>query len=408
LVNRFWWGKTPDFCHAEAAAAIEKVWPAVERLRFIHPPATPPLDPEPWERQYSMSDLPGLFAESDAGQQPDAQEMAVRLAQLAVYSITHEEIIPVYRELLEKHGKDSAFLQGRQAQAFMATLDTIATNAPAEALAGLRPVPVGRGSSDEKPDLIRADDPEAYPNTVGAHQIEIQRLATRLREIVTEGTNVKPRGGYPEGLRLNLRVAMQAEADPRLLARVFQRPAIPKRPDLLVMAFVDVSGSMRGEKASQSFAGLCILREACRLAGLPLSIFSFTGQAQLLEHWRDNSKPAREAALASILSPRGGTRIMAPLEAASAHASESHHHSPVSILITDGQDGNEDETRAMIDDLESKGHRLIGIGLGPETEALADLLPGSATGISPSDFPDALGQLLQDAVADAYGQSTTR
>ncbi len=195
---------------------------------------------------------------------------------------------------------------------------------------------------------------------------------------------------------------MQAEADPRILGELWRRPHVPKRPDPLFVLVLDASGSMEGENAAQSFAGAVILREACRLNGLPLSIIRFSTQAFLLESWRDRFADANIPAMARLLSPGGTTNLVSALDFADRHAEESGYRHPVFLVMSDGGPVDPPLVKAKVDALLANGTSVLGIGLGPGTKFLADLVPGARTDIWPAEFPDALAGLLEESVAGIY------
>ncbi|MFM7181954.1 MAG: hypothetical protein ACKO2G_10890, partial [Verrucomicrobiales bacterium] len=103
VIHRVWSGTVPEGFHPDGKAAVEEVWPSVERILNLHPPIEAPLDATPWEAAYKATDLPLIFSAEDAVSPPDAMEMAVRLAQLSVWQETFTHILPVYNRLLARH-----------------------------------------------------------------------------------------------------------------------------------------------------------------------------------------------------------------------------------------------------------------------------------------------------------------
>jgi Mg-chelatase subunit ChlD len=401
IVNRAWWGSTPDCCHPDAAAAIEEVWPSVEAVIATHPPLQAPMDPQPWVDAYRASDLPALFAGADVLAEPPAMEMAVRLAQLKAWQITCTSILPVFERLLQQYGRDGSFLAQRQAMAFQRMLQQI----QAHGIPDADSINPGRGDGGE----LDEDDeplplgPAVYHEVANRHAAEIHRLANSLLELAATEGRLKLRGRHSSGTHINLRTAVQAEADARLLTTVWQRPHVPVRPDPHFIVLVDGSSSMRGQNAVETFAGIVILREACRIASLPLSIIRFNSWAEVLESWSEQVSDANIPDIAGLLTPKGLTAMDDGLELAAQLISADDFRHPLVLVISDGKPNDEDAARAMIESMIEDRITILGLGLGPETAYLEDLVPDAKTNVSPAELPEVLASQVGEAMAALYG-----
>ena len=401
IVHRAWWGQDPDWCHEEAKAAIAEVWPSVTRIMETHPLLQAPLDVEKWQTAYESTDLPILFANEDMLGEPDAMEISVRLAQLAVWQETHQHVLPVFEQLLQKFGfKDApAFGVG------IIVIGSRRTRVPQEWLRMVRELERKKNPAvivKKREEDLRHIEYEYYARDRGRYAAEIRRLARSLLDIATSEGKLKLAGAHASGSHVHLRRAIQAEADPRQLSRVWQKPAVPRRPDPHVILSVDSSASMADGNVEHSFAGVVILREACRLAGVPLSIIHFKCSAQLIESWDQRAPEKNIRPLVDALQPDGSTNMLEALKIARDHEDEAGHRDGIHIVISDGEPDELVPTRDFVQTMLGEKRVVIGLGLGPETRPLVSVIPGATVNLRPEELPDCLSFSLREAMAELY------
>ena len=78
--------------------------------------------------------------------------------------------------------------------------------------------------------------------------------------------------------------------------------------------------------------------------------------------------------------------------------SSSNRHRHLWIL-SDGDTHDPDDTRLKLRAIRRDGVRVHGLGLGPESTEIADLIPGSPVNLTPNQLPAVLANLLQSQVA---------
>ncbi len=66
------------------------------------------------------------------------------------------------------------------------------------------------------------------------------------------------------------------------------------------------------------------------------------------------------------------------------------------FVLSDGEPDNPAATAVAVARLAPIGITAIGLGLGPQTDGLAQIFPQAATGIVPADLPACLGRLLAE------------
>ncbi|NBU29665.1 MAG: VWA domain-containing protein [Caulobacteraceae bacterium] len=222
-----------------------------------------------------------------------------------------------------------------------------------------------------------------------------------LRHLIAENRS-RWRRHLPGGQRLDLRVAMQFEADPRLHDRLWMRRILPHRPDPAFLALVDVSGSMRGQKAEATFASLVLLREVCLRCGIPLTVIAFGCGARILQHPHAPDNADTHRSLHCVLqaeAPR--TDMHEGLKLAARELSRCPCAHRYLWLFSDGVPDDEAATRAALAGIRQDITSLIALGLGSGTEPLAGLIPGAQVNLTPQELPRSVARLFQTEILAA-------
>lgn len=408
MIFREWWGKLPDCIHPEAATAIDEVWPSLMRAVASHPTLMPPCDETPWRDAYASCDLGLVFEKPDSIEPPDIMEMTTRLAQMRTCQEIHMHILPVFERLLEKHGRNGEFLRSRYIQDLIAALESSTHDGRGSGIVHIKgrgkPKPRGTGSGGDVADDESARDEVAgrYNKACTHYNSEIDRLSRRLRDLLAVEGRLRIKGAYESGTRINLRRAIQGEADPRALSTVWQRAHAPKRPDPLVILQVDCSASMSGLNSEQSFRACVIVIEACQHVGVPISIIGFNSHATMLKHWNTNLGDGNREDLHPLVSPRGNTDMEHALTIAREHAEDARFKNVIHIIVSDGMPDFVPSCQENVGGLIALGQCVIGLGLGKGTEGLADIIPDAAVDLQPGDLPEILAARIESALGALY------
>ena len=393
ILTRWWFGEAVGPMGGEARQALDSVWPAIERVLEALPPSPDALGDV--SRAYARSPVSRCYTVLDEQIPPDTFEQAIRMAQYKMWSIVHQDILPVYLRLLPQEDN-----LGKSLLDYFSLLEEAISSRhllgspPSENAARSNLYTrLRRRDRNESPLAPTGQDP--YLRAWREQYAAIELLADNLLRLFQARGRSRLRAGCPWGTRLDLRAAMRLEADPQLYDRLWSRPLVPERIDPHFSVVIDRSGSMRGERIEQTFRGAVLLCEVCRRVGLPLNIYAFGSQADRLLHHDETLSSGVRAGLGSLPeSAHGGTNLTAALELVAADVASSPYQDRFVFLLSDGEPDHAESAREQIARLAEDDITLVGLGLGPETLRLRELLPHSRVNLSASELPGALATLL--------------
>ncbi len=435
----------------------------------------PDLDPAPLgsdlARRYSTEVWPRLSHDAPRSL-PSAREQAVRLKALEAMRLAEAEILPVARELMEGDiARLTALLQGDRAlqrtageaarsgnpqvlqEIFVRALDqAIAAEAP-PASEGLRKLSMdlieswlngwrgggraspllGPGDSREgegkggdgrpappppKPPLRLPAGTSAYDRALAQVASQIDLLTRHIEDVLRPVRRLREGRDFPSGSKLNMRRVMAWEADPRLYDKLWLRKTIPGRRGTAMSLLVDLSGSMRGEKAEAALAGTILVSEVLARLGVPFAVNGFQDVLIPFCDFGEGLTSEVRNGLGQLPGEVDGTRSGGNnqplynddgpclLEAAEGLLERSETDR-VLIVVSDGRPegrrSNEADLRRAIGSLRALGPELtlVGLGLGPGTDHVSRFYPESIANIPVARFADEIGGLLQRTLLGA-------
>ena len=239
----------------------------------------------------------------------------------------------------------------------------------------------------------------------------INPLYIRLKKFFLPERHPKWQRGYPTGSRLDLEKAMQAEADPRYLEKIWERKTIPHKFDYRFSILVDLSGSMGGEKIEETFKGVVVLAEVLEKLGIQYEILGFSDSSKIFKGWREKlNRESRDNLAAMKDWGRGGTATTEATRKAYAELSKNLGKDNFLITLTDGHPNNSDSLKQELTKIvEEKKVKLVGIGLGPGTEFVNDFYKAAFSlekikvteeerRQGQKDFAEAFADLLEDMI----------
>jgi chemotaxis protein histidine kinase CheA len=245
----------------------------------------------------------------------------------------------------------------------------------------------------------------------------IDDLYKRLLKIFIPQRHPRWEKGYPSGGRLDLLKAMQFEADKTKYQELWERKTIPRKIDYRFSLLVDLSGSMEGEKIKETFKGVIVLAEVLNHLGIKFNILGFQDIPISFKDFRENLDRSKRNLLSGMLkevkneNPGGNNRAEYNsdgfcLQETAKELEKNKGKDNFLIVLSDGlpvpdkaHSGEEYELSHIISQIKKrKIIKLIGLGLGPETEHVKDYYPVSLPNIKVEDLPKTLAQLLEDMI----------
>jgi hypothetical protein len=226
------------------------------------------------------------------------------------------------------------------------------------------------------------------------------RLGDELLRVLVPRQRMRWSAGHPWGPRLELRRAMQFEADPQAYRSLWCRPVLPHRRDPAVLLLVDRSASMRHDGLiDRAFEGTVLLTEVCRRIGVPASVWSFANLVREELEWDAViDGPARRRLGLLPDTCDGNTDMAAALTVVGRRFAVRHGDPKLLFVISDGEPDKHDATLAAVSRLEADGIVTVGLGLGPGTAGLARFFQNAVTEIPPERLVDHLADLLGEAI----------
>jgi cobaltochelatase CobT len=243
---------------------------------------------------------------------------------------------------------------------------------------------------------------------------QIERLVRELERVLIPTRRLGMRSGYPSGRRLDLRRAMAFAADVRQHDRLWSRPTIPRRRDAVFLLLVDLSGSMRGEKTEAALAGTWMLAGSLSRLEVPFAIYGFQDVIIPFIPFGLTREEEIRPALAGLPEEVNGARlggnncpeynddgpcVFAAAEELLAQPGREHVLIVVSDGLPEGRRSTPDNLHRAVAELTPvRGLRLVGIGLGANTEHVRDFYPESIANVKPERLADEIGGLLRRAL----------
>ncbi|MBI5229948.1 MAG: hypothetical protein HY981_01460 [Candidatus Magasanikbacteria bacterium] len=240
-------------------------------------------------------------------------------------------------------------------------------------------------------------------------------LFNRIHKIFLPKRHPRWQKGKPTGSRLDLAMAMQFKADRNLYDKLWERKTIPKKVDYCFTLLVDLSGSMQGKKIQQTFRGVVLMAEVLNRLGIKTELLGFQDEVIVYKNSNENLTPAIRTRMMVMLREveNSGEHNQAfynsdgyCLEEASQRLHEQKSKDSFLVVFSDGQpapdaahSGDEYGLTTVVEKVRTQTRqKLIGVGLGPDTEHVATYYPTSLPNADILTLPQLLGDLLEDMI----------
>jgi hypothetical protein len=241
---------------------------------------------------------------------------------------------------------------------------------------------------------------------------QIERLTRHIEEILQPVQRLREGRGFPSGHKLDLRRLMAYEADPRIYNKLWLRKSIPQRRRAVVSLLVDLSGSMQGAKTEAALAGTVLLAECLHRLSVPFAVNGFQDVLVPLCDFGAGLGPDVRMAIGQLplevegRRPHGnnmprynddGPCLLEAAEGLLARNEADRLLIVVSDGLPEGRRSNEGDLRNAVQQLSSLGRqlKLVGIGLGPQTDHVSKYYPESIANVPLERFADEIGGLLE-------------
>jgi uncharacterized protein YegL len=211
----------------------------------------------------------------------------------------------------------------------------------------------------------------------------IDRLAEEFLHLFATTSRDKFQRQRNSGERLDIRLAMQAQADPRLHDKLWIRRQHHARFDPLVVLALDCSGSMEGANFNAAFDGVVLLSEVCLRAGIPMALWTFNNEIhQILRPHGQSDSTARQRRIDHLRTQcGGGTEMDTALERIFSSPELHQFTHPLVFVLGDGCPSDKSSTLARIAKFDAAEIPLIGLGIGPDTAEMSSLFKNAIVGL---------------------------
>ncbi len=242
-----------------------------------------------------------------------------------------------------------------------------------------------------------------------------QAMYRELEEIFHPKTKAKVRL-KASGARVNLGAYIKWETQ-RMVGKIkpikfFESMERPQKRNFAFTLLVDLSGSMRGEKIAQTMNAIVAISEVFNRLGIHFEILGFQDQVIVFKKFSETLNETVRKKISGmddeVFGKNSGGHNKPSynddgpclLEAAKGLTSQSCQDKFL-IVLSDGLPAGRRSTSADLETAvksirDQRRVHLIALGLGEDTEHVADYYPVSLPNIKAQELPDVLPELLED------------
>ncbi|MBN2800778.1 MAG: hypothetical protein JXX28_16675 [Deltaproteobacteria bacterium] len=418
-----WWHGVPNPTVApRPALALERTREARQAVIAQRPPTSAEITLDDLVR-YRASPVHTLYAPQDAHLPPDALEQLIRVSAYEAYRLLWTGVVPEYLALLRASAGSDRDRQREESRLLEQLGEHRAAGRRGRAPTRDSAPQGGEPSVTELDDETRRalDDAIAPPPTDSyeAAARDVAPLADRtvaaLERVLRPASYPQWLPGYPNGSRVDLRVAMRVEIDAGAYTQMWQRKTLPTKHDPAFLLLLDLSGSMDGDRIRHGFRGVVLLAEVLERLQIPFAVYGFQDRLIPFKDPQTPLDPTTKARIGEMPREVTGTRpqghnhpqhnwdATALLRAARALQDfpASDHYL---IAVSDGQPtGPSPDPSAQLHkavrSVMADGVHLVGMGLGPETGHVRAYYPHHAANVPLHAFPETLMGVLEPLIA---------
>jgi hypothetical protein len=271
----------------------------------------------------------------------------------------------------------------------------------------------------DRKEAVESPASDIYENAYKEVHDMDEKLYRRLEEIFSPNVKrtMKLRSS---GSRINLPAVYKWEASrgagvKNLDNRIFESVHLPEKKDYAFTLLVDLSGSMREyNKIQETFKAVVLLAEVLNRLGIPNEILGFQdeiiGFKKFDQKMIDSIRKKMSGMIAEVKSsnPGGHNRSNwnddGPCLADASKSLESQQAKEKFLLVfSDGQPAgsrsNDYDLHDAVENIITKtNQKLVGLGLGQETEHVQTFYPTALPNINVRELPEVLSALMEDMI----------
>lgn len=243
----------------------------------------------------------------------------------------------------------------------------------------------------------------------------IDALEGDLRELFVARRANKWHSGFRTGKRIDIKKRMQEKAlgvSP-IESKAWQKREVPQEKDYAITLLVDLSGSMRGQKISETFKGAVALAEVLNRLSINTEILGFNDR--LYEYQAYGQDMSQEIRDRMGTMPREVSTERArynddgwALEEASERLARQKATEKFLFVLSDGAPepssqhaGPRYELGTIVKKImDGSDQKLIGLGIGQGTEHVSRFYPNSIANINVAEMPEKLADVIREAIAN--------
>lgn len=279
-----------------------------------------------------------------------------------------------------------------------------------------RPVPTFDVSDvRNKLESLLAPNPEAYDNVMREVLPLINQLENDLREIFVERRARGWKSGHKFGKKIDLKRRIQEKAKDvsAFESRAWQKRELPTEKDYAITLLVDLSGSMRGTKITETFKAVVVLAEVLNALSIKTEILGFNDRIHDFQDFDARLTDDTRRKIGDMLREVDSERARYnddgwALKEASARLAREDAEEKFLIALSDGRPeessahgGSEFELHRVVKEiLEKTDQKLIGLGIGSGTGHVSGYYPNSLADVPVKDMAEKLADLVREVIAN--------
>jgi len=235
----------------------------------------------------------------------------------------------------------------------------------------------------------------------------IDDLYRKLEPVFVRNRHPRWQKGFTSGQRVDLMMAMQAEAKEELKLDIWERKEVPHKRSYRGVIIMDLSGSMQGESLEQCKPALIVDLEALDLLGVETMLIGVGDRAWVIKDFGDKLDAQMREQISKQLV--ASSSITATYEATKIASDALKNHPSTDdfvITITDGAASYYEELKGLVKTMSQKREAyMYGIFIGGNSRYIEETYPNSLVMSkfdsrlgSPDNFSTKMSDLVKQVV----------